>query len=892
MSLYSETWWFADGTLAANQRAAVFLEDTNTLASIFSDPGMTTPLTNPAVTDASGLLEFYAADARYWVFVGPESTGDSVLSFVGPVVSGAVTSVNGQTGDVVLDAGDVGALPLTGGTVTGDVLLSGAASDLTVQGATTVTFQGVTVNAAEGLAAVLSTGIISGGVVTMSGPASVDITAGVGFILDDYTNPASPVLTRVSFPAQIGVPLTPASLARQITAFAMDSAGVLSQIDPPTNVQDRQYLILGNVVQLGAGNFVTDTLQFRTTQPAQQLYDFMKAVGPFVASGNLLTPIPGGLTFSRSGGQLFAPGSNTNVNRADPHVVTTVTNSPQTVRYATQIPGSSEIAGHTNVYPGDYDVGGVVTPIPGSTNRATVQRLWYFTSGSGGVIVQYGQQFYTTLEEAILNMNTQTFIENPNLQYATLLGALAITKGCTDLADTTTARFFSAIKLGGSFVGATLGVTVLSVNGETGNVVLDASDVGAIPVTLPDAKGDILTATADNTPARLPAGTNGQALRANSATATGLEWDTLTASDVGADPAGSAAAAAAASQPLATIDAKGDLYAGTGPDTTTRLPVGTDGQALRANSLTATGLEWDTLTAGDVGADPAGSAAAAQAASQPLDSDLTAIAALSPADNDILQRKAGAWTNRSIAQYKTDQAYTASEVGAIPSTLVDAKGDIITATADNTPARLAAGSNGQVLSANSATSTGLEWVTPSGGSGLSPVVKPRAGGYVQCGGVDVVRSSKTATLNAMFLRPFVLTDAATLIAMAFELTSSTATAVARLGIYASNASLLPDARIVDFGTFTADTIGLRAVTGLSQALSADTLYWAAICAQTAAPSMRHSAGLNPWVSSTAFPTGTGAGWNSSYVQTGVSGAFPANVGAITATDAPALGIGF
>lgn len=39
---------------------------------------------------------------------------------------------------------------------------------------------------------------------------------------------------------------------------------------------------------------------------------------------------------------------------------------------------------------------------------------------------------------------------------------------------------------------------------------------------------------------------------------------------------------------------------------------------------------------------------------QTLDSDLTAIAALSPSDDDIIQRKSGAWTNRTLAQLATD----------------------------------------------------------------------------------------------------------------------------------------------------------------------------------------------------------------------------------------------
>lgn len=48
---------------------------------------------------------------------------------------------------------------------------------------------------------------------------------------------------------------------------------------------------------------------------------------------------------------------------------------------------------------------------------------------------------------------------------------------------------------------------------------------------------------------------------------------------------------------------------------------------------------------------------------QTLDSDLTAFAALAPTDNDVVQRKSGAWTNRSIAQLKTDLSLTKTDVG-------------------------------------------------------------------------------------------------------------------------------------------------------------------------------------------------------------------------------------
>jgi len=51
------------------------------------------------------------------------------------------------------------------------------------------------------------------------------------------------------------------------------------------------------------------------------------------------------------------------------------------------------------------------------------------------------------------------------------------------------------------------------------------------------------------------------------------------------------------------------------------------------------------------------------AGKQAADADLTAIASLTPANDDILQRKSGAWTNRTPSQVKTDLSLTKIDVG-------------------------------------------------------------------------------------------------------------------------------------------------------------------------------------------------------------------------------------
>jgi hypothetical protein len=87
-------------------------------------------------------------------------------------------------------------------------------------------------------------------------------------------------------------------------------------------------------------------------------------------------------------------------------------------------------------------------------------------------------------------------------------------------------------------------------------------------------------------------------------------------------------------------------------------------------------------------------------------------------DASLLDLKGGT-TNQVLAKNSnTDMDFKwVADASGIPATIIDAKGDLIAGTAADTAARLAVGTNGQVLTADSTAATGLAWATAAGASG-------------------------------------------------------------------------------------------------------------------------------------------------------------------------------
>jgi len=106
----------------------------------------------------------------------------------------------------------------------------------------------------------------------------------------------------------------------------------------------------------------------------------------------------------------------------------------------------------------------------------------------------------------------------------------------------------------------------------------------------------------------------------------------------------------------------------------------------------------------------------------------------------------------------TDMDFTwvaQDDSNAIQNSIVDAKGDLIAATANDTPARLAVGTNGQVLQADSTAATGLKWATPavsaSGLNLITPTSIANSGGSASLTGALTSASAVTSvSVNGVF----------------------------------------------------------------------------------------------------------------------------------------------
>lgn len=390
---YSDLYWFSNGALASSVPARVFPYASNSLAPLYTDATGTVPLPNPINTSPSGVLTFYAESGEYWIHLDTMSFRVSV-------------------GAPEVDLGEAATLAV-------------------------------------------GTGLVSGGNIDVNAgnPKAIDIAPLVGYVVDYYTNPAFPTITRVDRPAQT-VALDAAALLRISTWWLIDAAGVVSQqATRPTPTERRNKIVLGGTIyDSGSGSIIIDqSLPTILSDQANQVADLIDAMSPFSVTGNAISANGANLMINKTAGSIFARAFHHFVGPVltlDPHITDTPAQTPVTFRRVSRTVVIPPPAPVTTVNPTLWDNNGVLTAVVG--NDATIQRV-FLTPGNNvadQVIVQYGQSVYPNIAQARDALGQTNFIVNPTIVDNGALIAYLIIQGSTTALNNTTQN---TIRLAGKF---------------------------------------------------------------------------------------------------------------------------------------------------------------------------------------------------------------------------------------------------------------------------------------------------------------------------------------------------------------------------------------------------------------------------------------------------------
>jgi hypothetical protein len=337
----------------------------------------------------------------------------------------------------------------TGDTMSGNLVIN---ANLQVAGSAAASYQGISGDLVQLLSTMLSTNVTSGGEITPNvDPTKIDIAPLEGWIVDYNSTttpigPTNPALTYISYPGATAV--TP--LFVPLSFYLIDSAGVLfQQATRPTSAQRRQNLLVGLTVTEAGVVVVDQTIPVVPSQVNNQLVDLMNNLGPFIISGNIISPNGVNLTFNKTAGPIFARAFSQVPNYLAPNEATLPAQTPTNFRRITAAPGfASGVVNTIDVANYDPNATGIVTPIPGGANTSTNFRVWAVANNivADQVFVQYGQRSYASLAAARAAISSGQYIPNPITVGAALVGWITATKSAVNLSDPTQAIFTQAGK--------------------------------------------------------------------------------------------------------------------------------------------------------------------------------------------------------------------------------------------------------------------------------------------------------------------------------------------------------------------------------------------------------------------------------------------------------------
>jgi hypothetical protein len=145
-----------------------------------------------------------------------------------------------------------------------------------------------------------------------------------------------------------------------------------------------------------------------------------------------------------------------------------------------------------------------------------------------------------------------------------------------------------------------------------------------------------------------------------------------------------------------------------------------------------------------------------------------------------------------------------------------------------------------------------------------------------------VLNNASATLNRLYVYPVFIQESITIDRLGMEVQTQAASSTIRLGIYNSDSNGEPSSLVLDAGTVSGTTTGLKAIT-VSQALTTGLYYFAWIWQGGTGRTITYgpTATSGNWAPASSTTQGPSGAYFAQYIQDGITGALPSTWGTVT-----------
>jgi len=173
-----------------------------------------------------------------------------------------------------------------------------------------------------GLRETATTGLISGGVVTLNTSTTIDVSLGDSEIINGYTDRRNPTVTNVTWTAFSNITVTmPDAFGSQV--FYIDNLGALQQSSTALTPQQRRNVVQLAFVSYKAGAITNIQLAgINSNEVGNTLYDFMNFLAKSDRANGLgINAVTGQLQIFGDSGEFLSPGINIATDLTDLNIL-------------------------------------------------------------------------------------------------------------------------------------------------------------------------------------------------------------------------------------------------------------------------------------------------------------------------------------------------------------------------------------------------------------------------------------------------------------------------------------------------------------------------------------------------------------------------------------------